>query len=152
MASDRAGVTRLWQLLPAANLARIRLAAALIGCLALCSDLAQTGSPANSPIWNTMGVLSILLIMAALVLTWLRGSAPWWDSISLPILIAIGGSSLIDPIATIALALAMTMVLSLYGPTPLWIVRTLGAFLAVPAAIAINPQSLDRSFPGTPRP
>jgi diguanylate cyclase (GGDEF)-like protein len=140
-------MTRLRQLLPGDNLGRTRLAAVVIGCLALCSDLAQSGSDANSPLWNTMGVLSMMLIMAALVLTHIRGQAPWWDSLSLPILITIGGSSLQDPLATVALALAMTMVLSLYGPAWLWVIRTTGAFLAVPAAVAINPYSLGRMVP-----
>jgi diguanylate cyclase (GGDEF)-like protein len=44
----------------------------------------------------------------------------------------------------VGLALAMTLGLSMHGPTGLWLVRTVGGFLAVPAAVAISPLSLDR--------
>ena len=138
-------MTRLRHLLPAGNMGRTRLAATVIGCLALLGDLVQVGNEDRPPSWNLAAFLSILLIMAAIVMTPLRGKAPWWDSLTLPILIAVGGSGLGDPLGTIALTMAVSMVLSLYGPTWLWVIRTAGGFLAVPAAIAISPMSLGRA-------
>jgi diguanylate cyclase (GGDEF)-like protein len=137
-------VTRLWQLLPADNLGKTRLAAVIIGCLALCSSLAQSGSPANSPRWDAVAVLAILLMMASLVRSYVRGTGRWWDSLLLPALVAIGGSGLRDPLATISIAQAMTVVLSLYGGTRLWAVRTAATLVAIPAAVAINDTSLGR--------
>lgn len=135
---------RVRQLLPAGNLGRTRLAATVISCLALVTDLFQVGNESRPPSWNLAAFLSILLIMAAVVLTHSRGKAPWWDSLTLPVLVLVGGSGLEDPLATIALATAVALVLSLYGPLWLWVVRTVGGFLAVPAAVAISPDSLGR--------
>jgi diguanylate cyclase (GGDEF)-like protein len=137
-------VTRFRQLLPAGNLDRTRLAAMILGCLGLAADLAQVGNEERSPRWHVASFLAILLVMVAVVLTHRRGRAPWWDSVTLPVLITIGGAGLRDPLATIGLAFAVALALSLYGPTGLWILRTVGGFAAIPVAVAISPVSLGR--------
>ncbi|MFI7547068.1 diguanylate cyclase domain-containing protein [Actinoplanes sp. NPDC049599] len=133
--------------LPTGNLDRTRLAAMVIGALALLGDLFQIGNEQRSPSWNLAAFLSVLLVMIAVVLTHVRGRAPWWDSFTLPVLITVGGAGLRDPLATVGLALAVTLGLSLYGPTSLWVVRTIGSYLAVLAAVAISPLSLGRIIP-----
>ncbi|MGW4940145.1 diguanylate cyclase domain-containing protein [Actinoplanes sp. NPDC004185] len=137
-------MTRFRQLLPAGNLDRTRLAAMIIACLGLAADLAQIGNEQRSASWHRASFLAIVLVMVAVVLTHLRGRAPWWDSVTLPVLITIGGAGLRDPLATIGLAFAVALALSLYGPTGLWIVRTVGGFAAIPIAVAISPVSLGR--------
>ena len=137
-------VTRFRQLLPTGNLARTRLAAMIIGCLALIADLFQIGNEQRPPSWSLAAFLSLLLMMIAVVLTHLRGRAPWWDSFTLPVLMTIAGAGLQDPLATIGLAFAVTLGLSMYGSTGLWVVRTIGSILAVPVAVAISPISLGR--------
>jgi diguanylate cyclase (GGDEF)-like protein len=138
-------VTRFRQHLPAGNLGRTRLAALVIGGLALITDLFQIGNERQPPAWSLAAFLSIMLVTLAVLLTHLRGRAPWWDSFTLPVLIIVGGAGLTDPLSTVMLALAVTLGLSLYGPTWLWAVRTAGSVVAVPAAVAISPMSLGRS-------
>ena len=137
-------VTRLWQLLPSSNFGRSRLAATVVGCLAGLSCLLQVGNVSRSPSWNLAAFLSISLIMAVLVLSYVRRTACWWDSLTLPVLVTIGGAGLRDPLGSVALAISVGLVLSLYGPTWLWVVRTVGLVVAVPTAIAISPMSLGR--------
>jgi diguanylate cyclase (GGDEF)-like protein len=137
-------VTRIRQLLPTGNLARTRLAAMIIGCIGLISTLFQVGNAQRSAGWSLAALLSILLVMTAVLVAHLRGRAPWWDSYTLPVLMSIGGAGLQDPLSTVAMAFAVTLGLSLYGPTSLWVVRTVGNSLAILAAVAISPISLGR--------
>ncbi|WP_212991000.1 GGDEF domain-containing protein [Actinoplanes auranticolor] len=137
-------MTRIRQLLPAGNLDRTRLAATALGCLGLAAALAQVGNEYRSPGWHRASFLAIVLVMAAVVLTHLRGRAPWWDAVTLPVLITVGGAGLRDPLATIGLSFAVALGLSLYGPTGLWVLRTVGTFAAIPVAVAISPISLGR--------
>ena len=62
----------------------------------------------------------------------------------MPALTAIGASGLKDPLAGVAIAMGATLVLSLYGPTWLWVLRVLGAVIAMPVALALSPWSIDR--------
>jgi diguanylate cyclase (GGDEF)-like protein len=145
--TDRVTVTRLRRLVPAGNLGRIRLVATLIGCSGLGADLCQIGNEGRSPGWHAAAFASILLIGVAVLVTSVRGRAPWWLSFGLPVLTVIGGAGLRDPLATIGMAFSVALPLSLYGHrTSLWIVRTVGCALAVPAAVAISPMSLGRTI------
>jgi len=142
----RWAVTRLRQLLPADNLGKTRLAAVVLGCLALGLNLPQVGNPANPPLWNAAAVLAIVALLATFVRTHLRGRAPWWEFPALPILIAFAGSGLKDTLATISLAAAATMVMSLYGRLALWAVRSIGLVAAIPGAVALNSTSMGREI------
>ena len=139
-------VTRLRQRLPADNLGKTRLAAVVLGCLALAINLPQVGNPANPPIWNATAALCILLTLATLIRTHLRGSAPWWELPALPVLITIAGSGLRDTLGAIALAAAVTMVMSLYGTLTLWAVRSVGLVAAIPGSVALNSSSMGREI------
>lgn len=126
------------------NIGKTRLAAATVSSLTLLANLPQIGNAERTPAWLLASFMAIVFMVTALVLTSLLRRAPWWDSFTLPLLIVIGGSGLRDPLTTVTLALAVTLTLSLYGPMWLWAARTLGSFVAVPAAVAISPMSLGR--------
>jgi diguanylate cyclase (GGDEF)-like protein len=142
--TDRVTVNRIRQLLPTGNLDRTRLAGVTIGCLSLITALFQVGNAQRTANGNLAAYLSILLVLAAVLLAQLRGRSPWWVSFALPVLLTIGGAGLVDPLSTVALAFAVTLGLSLHGSAGLWVVRTVGSALAVPAAVAISPLSLGR--------
>ena len=137
-------MTRLRQMLPATNLGRTRLAGLILGCLTVAPHLGQVGNPMNSASWNRMGPIAIVLTVATLILTYVRSRVWWWQVLTLPTLTVVGASSLLDPLTGTALAVGSTMALSLYGPVSLWIARTLGLLVAIPAAVAIAPLSLGR--------
>jgi hypothetical protein len=88
----------------------------------------------NSALWNRMGPVAIVLLLAILVLTYLRAKVSWVQALIVPALVLGAASRLRDPLSGIPLALGSTMALSLYGPVNIWIVRTLGVTAAIPAA------------------
>ncbi|GIF17937.1 diguanylate cyclase (GGDEF)-like protein [Actinoplanes tereljensis] len=126
------------------SLKRIRLVALVVAGLALLTQLGQLGNGLRSPEYVRLSGASIVLILLLLLAAYRRGRATWWSTIPVPVLVAVGASGLKDPVAGTAIALAATVVLSLYGSTKLWLVRVLGALIAVPAALAISPLSGDR--------
>ncbi|WP_433367093.1 diguanylate cyclase domain-containing protein [Actinoplanes sp. CA-142083] len=133
--------------LPDGSLNRTRLVAVAIGGLALLTELPQLGNIERSAQYVRLAGLSILTLLLVLIHTHLRRRSSWWTVVPVPVLIAIGGAGLKDPVASTALALAATIVLSLYGSTKLWVARLLGALIAVPVANAISPMSGDRYMP-----
>jgi diguanylate cyclase (GGDEF)-like protein len=133
-------------LLPAGPLTRIRLAALVIGELALLAQMTQVGNDSKTVAYNGLSVAAILLLAAMLLVTYVRTRAQWWDLITMPPLLVLGGSGLTDPLATMALALAVMVTLSLYGPTWTWLVRTIGGIAAVPVAVHISPISMNREL------
>jgi diguanylate cyclase (GGDEF)-like protein len=134
-----------WQrVIPDGTLNRTRLAAAGVGGLATLGQLFQLGNALHSTAYLRWCGLDILLIFVLLVVTHLRGQASWWSVPLVPALTAIGASGLKDPLAGVAIAMGATLVLSLYGPTWLWVLRVVGAVVAMPVALAISPWSIDR--------
>jgi diguanylate cyclase (GGDEF)-like protein len=118
-----------------------------IGSVGVLTNLGQLGNPMRSAGYVRMSAVAIALIFLSLVHTYWRGRISWWCVLPLPALIAIGGSGLHDPIAGLALGMAATIVLSLYGSMRLWVARMLGALIAVPAGLAISPNSAGRHMP-----
>jgi diguanylate cyclase (GGDEF)-like protein len=138
------GRERLGRLLPAGLLARVRLGAVVLGCLGIVGQLGQLGNVTKSAAYHRCSAAAIVLLVGMLLVTYFRGRAHWWDPILLPILVVIGGSGLVDPLAGISLALGVSAALALYGSLRLWVVRTLGAMIAVPLAVVVSPVSMDR--------
>ena len=133
--------------LPEGSLDRTRLVAVAIGSVAALIEFPQMGNAMRSPEYLRLASASILVMFLILVGTYLHGRSSWWTAVPLPALIAIGGAGLKDPVATTALALSSTIVMSLYGSTALWLVRVAGAMISIPAAMAITPLSGDRMMP-----
>ncbi|MFD0521006.1 hypothetical protein [Paractinoplanes durhamensis] len=94
-----------------------------IGGLALFSQLGQLGNALRSPEYIRLSAACIVLTFVLLVFAYRRGRATWWIAAPIPLLVAIGGSGLDDPVASTSLALASTVVLSLYGSTKPWVAR-----------------------------
>ncbi|MEU4242297.1 GGDEF domain-containing protein [Actinoplanes sp. NPDC026619] len=130
-----------WRRLPESSLERTRLVALAIGGLAVLSEMAQIGNALRSPEYLRLSAACIVLTLLVLLGVYVRGRTSWWSAAVLPVLVTIGGAGLKDPVAGTALALATTVVLSLYGSTRLWAARVIGAVIAVPAAVAISPDS-----------
>jgi diguanylate cyclase (GGDEF)-like protein len=145
-AADQGAVTFPHRLLPAGPLARTRLGALIMGCLAIVVQLAQVGNVTKSATYHLLSAGAICALWGILVLTHARGRTAWWDVLAVPPLVVLGGSGLIDPIAGVSLALAVSVVLSLYGSTRLWILRTVGGTVAVPLGVALSPVSAGRSL------
>jgi len=137
-------MTRLSRRLPVTVLGRTRLAALIVGCLTIAPQLAQAPNPMNSVSWNRMGPVAIALIIASQILTFVRSRVWWWQALAVPILTVVGGSVLSDPMAVTGMVVGATMALSLYGPVSLWIFRTAGLAMAIPATVAITPFSMGR--------
>ncbi|MFI5895811.1 diguanylate cyclase domain-containing protein [Actinoplanes sp. NPDC051513] len=134
-----------WRLpLPDGSLNRTRLSAVVIGGLALLSECPQLGNAERSPQYTRLAAAAIVVIFLILLGTYLSRRSSWLTALPLPVLIAVGGAGLQDPVATTALAMASTIVLSLYGSKILWVVRVAGALIAIPVANAISPMSGDR--------
>jgi diguanylate cyclase (GGDEF)-like protein len=126
------------------SLSRTRLLALIVGGLALATQLGQLGNALRSPAYIRLSGACIVLIFLLLLAVYRRGRATWWSTAPIPVLVAIGGAGLKDPLAGTAIALAATVVLSLYGSTKPWMMRVLGALIAVPAGTVISPLSGDR--------
>jgi diguanylate cyclase (GGDEF)-like protein len=139
-------VTSLRRWWPNGLLARVRLGAMVVGSLALLGQTAQIGNSTKSADYLTLSVASLLLLTAMLIITYLRHRAQWWDVVSFPVLVVLAGSGLEDPLSSIAITLGVVVVLALYGSVRLWAVRTLGGVLAIPAAVAVSPDSYGRSL------
>jgi diguanylate cyclase (GGDEF)-like protein len=137
-------VTWVRRRIPADVLGRTRLAAVAIGCIALLMQLGQIGNHTKSPRYHLLAGACILLMMAILVISYRRARTYRWDLIALPPLIVVGASGLLDPVSGVALALAVTVPLSLYGPLWVWAVRIATALVAFPAGVAVSPMSMDR--------
>ena len=131
---------------PKDSLNRTRLVAVGVGGVAMLSQVRQIGNELRSPQYGRLAAAAIVLLFAILVVTYLRGRATWWNTPLVPVLIAIGGSGLQDPLAGMALAMCSTIVLSLYGSMRLWAARVAGAMIAIVAAVAISPRSADRAM------
>jgi diguanylate cyclase (GGDEF)-like protein len=138
------GVTVLRRLAPTTNLGRTRLAGLVLGCLMVAPQFGQTGNTMNSALWNRMGSVAIVLLLAILVLTYVRAKVSWAQALIVPALVLVAASSLADPLSGIPIAVGSTMALSLYGPVGVWIVRTLGVTATIPAAVALTPLSMGR--------
>ena len=136
-------LTPVWKW-PEETLDRTRLLALGISGLAMFTEFAQLGNALRSPGYTRLAAACIVAIFLILVFTYRRGQASWWTALPVPVLIAVGGAGLNDPVAGTALAMATTTVLSLYGSTPLWVARVLGGLIAIPAGLAISPMSGDR--------
>ncbi|XVV11021.1 diguanylate cyclase domain-containing protein [Actinoplanes sp. CA-131856] len=132
--------------IPRDTLKRTRLAALAVGSAGLLSQATQIGNAGHSPGYLGLAAAAILALLVLLVLTYVRERSSWWTLPVVPVLIALGGSGLKDPIGGLALALASTVVLSLYGSRTLWALRLLLASVAYPVAVAISPQSLGREL------
>jgi diguanylate cyclase (GGDEF)-like protein len=134
-----------WRLrLAGSSLERTRLVALAIGGLALLSQIGQLGNALRSPAYLRLSAACIVLIFVVMLAVYVRGRSSWWSVVPIPVLIAIGGSGLEDPVAATALAMASTVVLSLYGSTKLWAARVAGALISIPVAATISPNSGDR--------
>ncbi|MFF5294241.1 GGDEF domain-containing protein [Paractinoplanes globisporus] len=129
---------------PEGSLNRTRLVAVAIGGLAMLTEFPQLGNVLRSPEYSRLAAACILATFLILIGTFVRGRSGWLTLIPVPVLVAIGGAGLFDPVATTALALASTIVLSLYGSTALWVARVVGGMIAIPVAVAISPMSGDR--------
>jgi diguanylate cyclase (GGDEF)-like protein len=130
--------------LPEGSLDRTRLVATAIGSLALLTEFPQMGNAMRSPEYVRLATASVVVALLILVGAYLRGRSSWWTAVPLPLLITIGGAGLKDPVATTAFAMTSTIVVSLYGSTPLWLFRLAGALVSIPVATAISPLSGDR--------
>jgi diguanylate cyclase (GGDEF)-like protein len=139
-------VTSLRRRLPDGLLARTRLAATVVGCLALFGQLGQLGNPTKSRLYETGSAAALMLLVAMLLTTYVRGRAQWWDVITFPVLVVLAGSGLADPLSAIAISLGVVVVLSLYGSTAVWAVRTAGGVLAIPATVIVSPESYGREL------
>jgi diguanylate cyclase (GGDEF)-like protein len=130
--------------LPAGLLARTRLGAVVIASIAIAMQLAQIGNISKPRGYDPYSAAAILLLIAIVLGTYVSGRSTWWDVVTLPVLVVAGAADLVDPLAAIALALSVTLVLSLYGSTWMWVWRSLGAVIAVPLSAAVSPVSMDR--------
>jgi diguanylate cyclase (GGDEF)-like protein len=142
--AEDASVSKWRVPVPNGSLNRTRLVAVGIGVIGLLTELPQLGNVLRSAAYTRLAGVSIGLLFLVLAGTYLRRRTSWWNVVVVPLLIAVGGAGLKDPVAATALALSTTIVLSLYGSTALWAARVAGALIAVPAAAAISPMSGDR--------
>ncbi|MEV4352175.1 GGDEF domain-containing protein [Actinoplanes sp. NPDC049596] len=132
--------------IPGDNLKRTRLAALVVGSAGLLSQATQIGNSGHSAGYLGLTAAAILALLGLLNLTYVRDRSSWWTVPVVPVLIAVGGSGLQDPIGGLALALASSVVFSLYGSRTLWGTRLALAAIAYPASVAISPQSLGREL------
>jgi diguanylate cyclase (GGDEF)-like protein len=146
-ASDVIEVRNLRRLIPAGTLSRVRLAAAGLGSIAVLTELPQLGNALRSAQFIRLSAAAILIIFVLLLYTFARGRARWWTVPLIPVLVAIAGAGLYDPLAATVLSLTSVVTLSLYGSTSMWLPRAVGAVIAVPVGVAISPQSADRAMP-----
>jgi diguanylate cyclase (GGDEF)-like protein len=134
-------------LIPEGGLDRTRLGALGVAFIGVLSQLGGLGSDLHSDGYNRLAGVSIMLLLLIILVTYVRRRDLLWSLPITPVLIALGGSGLRDPLAGTALALATTVALSLYGSTVSWVLRLIGAAAAVPAAVALTPESIDRTVP-----
>jgi diguanylate cyclase (GGDEF)-like protein len=132
--------------LPRGLLARARLAAVILGCIGVLIQLGQVGNVTKSATYHRWSVSAILLLAAMLLLVHVCGRVPWWDVLVLPPLLVLGASGLIDPVAGAALVMAALIVLSMYGSTLFWVLRTVGCAVAFPVGVAVSPVSAGRAI------
>ncbi|GAA0453576.1 hypothetical protein Ade02nite_01810 [Paractinoplanes deccanensis] len=104
----------------------------------------QLGNPGRSEAYVRLAAVAIVALLVLIILAYARERSPWWTVPLVPALIAVGGAGLRDPLGALALALASTVALSLYGSRTQWAARLLLASAAYPAAVAISPDSLGR--------
>jgi diguanylate cyclase (GGDEF)-like protein len=130
--------------IPDDSLGRTRFVAVALGGGALLSELPQLGNELRSPQYTRLAAAAIMAILVLLVYTYLRGRARWWNVPVLPVLVAVGGAGLHDPLLGTALALSNLVVFSLYGSTRMWLARAVGTLLGLIAAVAISPRAADR--------
>lgn len=129
--------------LPATMLERLRLAAAIFGCLSML-PIVQATSPLHPRGWLIASVAAIALLVVMLIVTCRRRQTFWFDPVLAPALIVVGGSGLLDPFATTGLTWGMVMAQSLYGSHRAWAVRSVAALFTVPFAVALTPMAAGR--------
>lgn len=134
-------VDRLRRRLPIGSLARTRLATVLFACFTTSVQLTQIGSVARGRLWHLASAVAILSIVAFVVVAYRRRRTTWLDPVLVPGLIALGGSGLNDSINSTGLCIAVVIALSMYGSTPMWLTRSVGAVVALPISVALSPFS-----------
>jgi signal transduction histidine kinase len=124
--------------LPATMLERLHLAATTFGCLSIL-PIFQVHSPLHSRTWLMASAAALVLLVAVMIATYRRRRTFWFEPVLTPALVIIGGSGLVDPYATTGLAWGMVIAQSLYGSRRVWAIRSIGALLTVPFAVALTP-------------
>ncbi|GAA2541258.1 hypothetical protein GCM10010435_05910 [Winogradskya consettensis] len=131
---------RRWQdVIPTTTLGRVRLGAVALSLVSLLTETGQIGATTGSPLWDTLARVSLAVLGLGFVLTYVLGRTWLLDPIVLPALVAVAGSALKDPVATIGLTMVLLMVQSLYGSFRSWAVRSVFGMLSLPAALIAAP-------------
>ncbi|MFI5936379.1 putative bifunctional diguanylate cyclase/phosphodiesterase [Actinoplanes sp. NPDC051494] len=139
--TEQAGVWHWRDAIPASTLDRVRLGAVVLACISMIGQLGQL-EPTGSATWDVAARVALAGLGIGFVTTYVRGR-PWFlDPIVLPGAVALAGSALEDPIATIGLTMVLLMVQSLYGSFRSWAVRSLFGMLALPAALIAAPTPI----------
>ncbi|MEU8664903.1 hypothetical protein AB0C31_50800, partial [Actinoplanes philippinensis] len=134
------------RILPAGNLGRARLGAAVISVLMMVPSLGQHTSLVHGESWNRWGLVAALLVIGNLILSCAMARTWWWQALLVPPLTVLGIFTLVDPLSGISVAVGVSLTLSLYGSTAQWVVRTLGLLATVPAAVGLTPVSMGRAL------
>ncbi|WP_067503639.1 bifunctional diguanylate cyclase/phosphodiesterase [Actinoplanes sp. TFC3] len=139
--TEQANVRR-WQLLiPATTLGRVRLGAMVLACISLTTQLGEL-QPTGSHVWDVLARLSLAGLAVGFLTTYVRGRTWVVDPIVLPLFVAVAGSALRDPIATIGLTMILLLVQALYGSLRSWAVRSFFGMLSLPAALIAAPTPI----------
>jgi diguanylate cyclase (GGDEF)-like protein len=139
--ADVAVVDGLRRRLPDGSLARARLATVLFACVITCVQGSQIGSAAHGHVWHITSGAAIVSIVAFVIVAFWRRQTVWLEPILVPLLTVAAGSGLNDPINSTGLCIAVVVALSMYGTTWMWLVRSLGAVVALPVSVALSPLS-----------
>jgi diguanylate cyclase (GGDEF)-like protein len=124
--------------MPARVLDRTRLGAMLVGSLALLGNLVEIAGSHRTNSWHIAPTVPLIVLTAAVVFTYVRGRAGWWDPLLLPALTVLSGSGLIDPMSTVGIIIPLLVAQSLYGSVRMWALRSIGLMAALPAAVAMS--------------
>ncbi|WP_204008978.1 putative bifunctional diguanylate cyclase/phosphodiesterase [Virgisporangium aurantiacum] len=84
------------------------------------------------------------LMVAFVVAAYRRKRTGWLDPVLVPTLIVGAGSGLIDSLGSTGLTIAVVIALSMYGSTPMWLLRSVGAVVAIPVSVALSPFTGNR--------
>jgi signal transduction histidine kinase len=103
--------------------------------------ITQVHTPLHARAWLMTSLTAIALLVVLMISTYQRKRPFWFDPVLAPALVVIGGSGLVDPFATTGLTWGMVVALSVYGSSRTWLIRSVGAVLAVPFAVGLTPMA-----------
>lgn len=131
--------------LPVRAVDRTRLAAVGIGSVAMLTQLGQVGNALRSEAYLRLSVAATITLVLLTVIVFRRGRTSWWTVPVVPVLVVLAAAGLKDPLGGTSLALSTLIISSLYDTGRRWLVRMAGALVAVPCAVAISPDVVNRT-------